>query len=335
VQVQVSIGVAVGVRASAEELLRDADIALYEAKSEGKDRYILFAPAMKTAAQDRLQLAADLRAAIGSDQFFLVYQPIFGLASTELTGVEALIRWQHPTRGLVMPDEFISLAEDTALIIPIGRWVLQEACRQAAEWSRRGHALGVSVNMSGRQLDDDVDFLADVRNALADSGLAPGLLTLEITETMLMRDAPASARRLVALKRLGIRIAIDDFGTGYSSLGYLQKFPVDALKIDRSFISGMTRNPESAALIHTMIELGRSFGIETLAEGIEDRAQLLGLRSEQCDERPGLPSRPTPRPRRARGAHRPQPPGERLHLRHPVRRSLSIFGDLSEIREVM
>jgi diguanylate cyclase (GGDEF)-like protein len=288
VQAQVSIGIAVGVRASAEELLRDADIALYEAKREGRDRYVVFAPEMKTAVQGRLELAADLRAAIGSDQFFLVYQPIFGLESTTLTGVEALIRWHHPTRGLVMPDEFIPLAEDTALIVPIGHWVLHEACRQAAEWRLRGHPIGVSVNMSGRQLDDDVDFLADVRDALTESGLPAGLLTLEITETMLMRDAPASARRLGALKALGVRIAIDDFGTGYSSLGYLQQFPVDALKIDRSFINGMSRNPESAALIHTMIELGRSFGIETLAEGIEDRAQLLGLLSEQCDSGQGF-----------------------------------------------
>ena len=186
-----------------------------------------------------------------------------------------------------MPDEFIPLAEETGLIVPMGRWVLTEACRQAAHWHQRGHRFGMSVNVSGRQLDDDVDLLADVRDALVASGLEPGLLTLEVTETMLMRDAAGSARRLVALKALGVRIAIDDFGTGYSSLGYIQQFPVDALKIDRSFISGLASNPESAALIRTMIQLGKSLGLETLAEGIEEPAQLDSLLSQQCDSGQG------------------------------------------------
>ncbi len=288
VRTEVSIGIAVGVRASADELLHDADVAQYEAKAAGKDRYVVFAPEMQTVIRQRVELETDLRAAVGSDQFFLAYQPIFDLEARTITGVEALIRWQHPTRGIVMPDDFIPLAEETALIVPIGRWVLTEACRQAADWDRHGHHLGISVNVSARQLDDDVDFLADVRQALADSGLEPGLLTLEITETMLMRDATASARRLVTLKELGVRIAIDDFGTGYSSLGYLQQFPVDALKIDRSFMSGVSHNPESAALIHTMIQLGKTLGIETLAEGIEDRTQLLSLVREQCDSGQGF-----------------------------------------------
>jgi len=288
VRAEVSIGIVVGVRASAEDVLRDADVALYEAKSAGKNRYMVFAPEMGAVIRQRLELEMDLRAAVGSDQFVLAYQPIFDLGSDTITGVEALIRWQHPIRGLVMPDDFIPLAEETALIIPIGRWVVTEACRQAAEWDRRGHHLGISVNVSARQLDEDVDFLTDVRRALVQSGLEPGLLTLEITETMLMRDAAASARRLLALKDLGVRIAIDDFGTGYSSLGYIQQFPVDALKIDRSFMSGVSRNPESVALIHTMIQLGKSLGIETLAEGIEDRSQLLSLVREECDSGQGF-----------------------------------------------
>jgi diguanylate cyclase (GGDEF)-like protein len=288
VHARASIGIAVGVRASADELLRDADVALYEAKGAGKDRYVIFAPEMHTVIEQRLEVETDLRGAVGSDQFFLAYQPVFDLEANTITGVEALLRWQHPSRGLVMPDDFIPLAEDTSLIVPIGRWVLMEACRQAADWQRRGHRLGMSVNVSGRQLASDVDLLSDVRDALESSGLEPGLLTLEITETMLMRDVTASASMLHALKALGVRIAIDDFGTGYSSLGHLQQFPVDALKIDRSFISGLAHNPESSALIHTMIQLGQTLGVETLAEGIEEPTQLLSLLQQHCDSGQGF-----------------------------------------------
>jgi diguanylate cyclase (GGDEF)-like protein len=282
-----SIGIAVGTRTSAEDMLRDADVELYEAKAAGKDRHVTFAAAMQTAVQDRYQLEADLRAAVGTDQFFLVYQPTFNLDSNDITGVEALLRWQHPTRGLVMPDEFIPVAEETGLIVPIGRWVLTEACRQAQDWRRRGHPLPMSVNISGRQLGSDVDLLSDVRSALTDSGLEPGMLTLEVTETMLMRDAEVSARGLRTLKTLGVRIAIDDFGTGYSSLAYLQQFPVDALKIDRSFIAGIAGSPEGSALMHALIQLGKTLGIETLAEGIEERGQLQRLQREQCDSGQG------------------------------------------------
>jgi diguanylate cyclase (GGDEF)-like protein len=288
VHARASIGIAVGVRASADEMLRDADVALYEAKGAGKDRYVIFAPEMHTVIEQRLEVETDLRGAVGSDQFFLAYQPVFDLEANTITGVEALLRWQHPSRGLVMPDDFIPLAEDTSLIVPIGRWVLMEACRQAADWQRRGHRLGMSVNVSGRQLASDVDLLSDVRDALESSGLEPGLLTLEITETMLMRDVTASASMLHALKALGVRIAIDDFGTGYSSLGHLQQFPVDALKIDRSFISGLAHNPESSALIHTMIQLGQTLGVETLAEGIEEPTQLLSLLQQHCDSGQGF-----------------------------------------------
>jgi EAL domain-containing protein (putative c-di-GMP-specific phosphodiesterase class I) len=287
VYVKTSIGIAIGARDSADELLHDADVALYAAKDAGRDQYVVFAPELQAVIHERRQLEVDLRAAVGSDQFFLVYQPTFDLLSSSITGVEALIRWQHPTRGLVTPDDFIFLAEETSLIVPIGRWVLGEACRQAAEWRRRGHSLSVSVNVSGRQLDNDVDFVADVQAALAASGLDPRLLTLEVTETMIMRDADVSTRRLRALKALGVRIAIDDFGTGYSSLAYLRQFPVDTLKIDRSFISAIADNEESSALIRAMIQLGKALGIETLAEGIEEDTQLQNLLREQCDSGQG------------------------------------------------
>ena len=223
---------------SAPELLRDADVALYEAKATGKNCYMLFKSSMQTAAKDRLTLEMDLADALEHHALFLVYQPTFDLQSEQVIGVEALIRWRHPTRGLLPPIEFIPVAEESGLIVPIGRWVLQEACRQAMIWHRHGHTIDMSVNVSGRQLDDD-ELVADVHCALESSGLDPAMLTLEITETTLMRDADETATRLRSLKGLGVRIAIDDFGTGYSSLAYLRQFPVDSLKIDRSFICGL------------------------------------------------------------------------------------------------
>jgi diguanylate cyclase (GGDEF)-like protein len=287
-----SVGIAVGERASADELLRDADVALYEAKAAGKNEYVLFVDGMHTAVQDRLTLEQDLAAALDDDQLFILYQPTFDLESERVIGVEALIRWHHPTRGVISPIEFIPVAEETGLIVPIGRWVLEEACRQAARWHRRGHMIGVSVNVSARQLDAD-ELIEDVKCALYESGLDPATLTLEITETTLMRDAEATARRLYALKALGLRVAIDDFGTGYSSLAYLRQFPADALKIDRSFISGIAASKESAALVHALVQLGKTLDIETLAEGIEDQAQLKTLQREHCDHGQGfLFSRP-------------------------------------------
>jgi diguanylate cyclase (GGDEF)-like protein len=287
-----SIGIALGERTSAAELLSDADIALYEAKAAGKNRYMLFESSMQTAARDRLTLEMDLAEALEQHQLFLQYQPTFDLQSERVIGVEALIRWRHPTRGVIAPIEFIPVAEESGLIVPIGRWVLEEACRQASLWYTDGHRIGMAVNVSGRQLDDD-ELIEDVRSALHASGLDPTTLTLEITETTLMRDAELTARRLHMLKQLGVRIAIDDFGTGYSSLAYLRQFPVDALKIDRSFISGIAGSKGSAALIHTLVQLGKTLDIETLAEGIEERSQLETLQREHCDHGQGfLFSRP-------------------------------------------
>lgn len=287
-----SIGITTGTHASADDLLRDADIALYEAKAAGKGRYILFETGMGTLADARLQLEIDLHDAIEEQQFFLVYQPTFNLGTGAVAGVEALIRWRHPTRGLIAPDQFIPLAETTGMIVPIGRWVLQEACTQAAEWHRSGYPVGIAVNVSSCQLDHK-GFLADVNEALTMSGIDPTALTLEITETRLMKDPDRAAERLASLKKLGLRIAIDDFGTGYGSLAYLRRFRVDALKIDRSFISGMPTSEESAAIVHSLIQLGKTLGLETLGEGIEEPDQLLQLQQEHCDFGQGfLLSRP-------------------------------------------
>jgi diguanylate cyclase (GGDEF)-like protein len=287
-----SIGIAVGSRDSADELLRDADLALYRAKGSGRDRFALFESGMHTASRDRLTLQMDLAEALELGQLFLVYQPTFDLSTESIVGVEALIRWRHPTRGVLAPDDFIPIAEQSGLIVPIGRWVLDEACRQAVSWHEHGHHIGISVNVSARQLDDDA-LIGDVRRALENSHLEPVTLTLEVTETTLMRDAEATAARLRLLKGLGVRISIDDFGTGYSSLAYLRQFPADALKIDRSFVDGIATSKASAALIHTLVQLGKALGIETLAEGIEDRAQLQTLQREHCDQGQGfLFSRP-------------------------------------------
>ena len=283
----VSIGVAVGQRATADELIRDADLAMYQAKQSGKDRYVIFEESMQIASADRIELEADLRDALTNDEFYLLYQPTFDLQTQVVTGVEALIRWAHPRRGVVPPDIFIPLAEENALIIPIGRWVLEESCRQAAAWHQAGHPIGMSVNVSARQLERD-EFIDEVEHALTDSGLTPQALTLEITETVLMRDAQAAAARLRALKALGTRIAIDDFGTGYSSLAYLRQFPVDALKIDRSFITGISSSREAGALMHTLIQLGKTLGLETLGEGIEEHSQLEQLKHEECDTGQGF-----------------------------------------------
>src|SRR5277367_1778003 len=275
--VTASIGIAAGDRVSAEELLRDADIAMYRAKWDGKNRYVVFESGMQDAVQSRMELEMDLREALDNGEFFLVYQPTFDLSNMAPTGVEALIRWKHPTRGIVQPNDFIPLLEETGLIVDVGKWVLNAACSQAAIWREAGHPIGIAVNVSARQLDTD-EFVTEVRDALAQSGLQPSALTLEITETTLMSNADETARRLVAIKALGVRIAIDDFGTGYSSLAYLQRFPVDALKIDRSFISRVSQDPEGDTLIRTLVQLGKSLSIETLAEGIEQSRELTLLK---------------------------------------------------------
>jgi len=285
--VTASVGIAAGDRVSAEELLRDADIAMYRAKWDGKNRYVVFESGMQDAVQSRMELEMDLRVAFEHDEFFLVYQPTFDLQEMTPTGMEALIRWRSPVRGVVQPDDFIPLLEETGLICEVGAWVLREACLQGAAWRRNGYGVGIAVNVSARQLDTD-EFVTEVRDALAQSGLEPGVLTIEITETTLMSNADETAQRLAQIKELGVRIAIDDFGTGYSSLAYLQRFPVDALKIDRSFISRISEDPEGETLIRTLVQLGKSLSIETLAEGIEQSSELSLLKEEHCDSGQGF-----------------------------------------------
>jgi diguanylate cyclase (GGDEF)-like protein len=281
-----SIGIATGDREAAKDLLRDADIALYEAKGAGRNRYAEFRHEMHIAAHDRLALENDLRGAIAREELFLVYQPILDLDTGEIAAVEALLRWQHSTRGLVPPTEFIALAEESGLIVEIGAWVLSTACRQAAVWVAKGTPTRMSVNVSARQLDDP-SLLGTVSRALRDTGLDGDHLMLEITETALMRDPAAAADLLRQLKTYGVHVAIDDFGTGYSSLAYLQQLPVDSLKIDRTFIAASARSRDSDPLIQTLVQLGRSLGLRTVAEGIEDEAQLAHLRELGCDNGQG------------------------------------------------
>jgi diguanylate cyclase (GGDEF)-like protein len=289
-----SIGIAVGPCEDAEELLRDAEVAMTEAKATGGAHHVLFESRMHTAIQDRMTLEMDLAEALQDEQLEIVYQPTFDLRTQRTLGLEALLRWRHPTRGLVMPTEFIAIAEHSGLIIPIGQWVLARACERAAAWRREGHTIGIAVNVSARQIDRE-GLISEVREALRVSGLQPSALTLEVTETTIMQDATAVASRLYALKEIGVRVAIDDFGTGYSSLAYLRQFPVDALKIDRSFVAGLARSKEAAPLIHTLVRLGQMLGLQTIAEGIEDRRQLALLRRERCDCGQGfLYSRPLP-----------------------------------------
>ena len=285
--VKASIGIAAGGRDSAEELLRDADIAMYRAKWGGKSRYLVFETGMQAEVQTRMEVEMDLQSALEDGEFFLVYQPTFDLESMSPRGVEALVRWRRPGRGVVEPDDFVPLLEQSGMIVEVGAWILEEACAQGAKWREAGHSLDLAVNVSAIQLDTD-ELVAHVEDALDSSGLDPTSLTLEITETTLMRNAEETALRLAALKRLGVRIAVDDFGTGYSSMAHLQRFPVDLLKIDRSFISQLQGGGEAEILLHSLVQLGKALSIETTAEGIERPDDLSLIKSQECDNGQGF-----------------------------------------------
>ncbi len=288
VEVTMSVGVAVaehGDGASPDTLLRDADEAMYKAKRQGPNVIELFDENLRTVAASRLQLLSDLRGAAVNGELRLVYQPVVAVADESTVGVEALLRWQHPVRGLVAPDTFIPFAESSGLIIPIGAWVVREACEQGARWQRADTSHRrptMSVNISGRQLTPAARLVETVQGALEQSGLDPGSLILEVTESALMDDAEAALRVVEELKSLGVRIAIDDFGTGYSSLLYLKRFPVDLLKVDRSFVAGLGDNSEDSAIVRSVIELADAFDIAAVAEGIETYAQLEELQRLGC-----------------------------------------------------
>ncbi|GJE42813.1 putative bifunctional diguanylate cyclase/phosphodiesterase [Methylobacterium soli] len=288
--VTVEIGMSVGIALAGpgcddvESLLRNADTALYHAKGEGRGRACLFEPAMDDSARARRLLERELRDALQQDAFALHYQPLVDLRSGAVTGVEALLRWQHADRGLVSPESFITVAEETGLIVPIGEWVLNQACRDAAAWPG---SVSVAVNVSAVQLRHR-GFAQSVFLALAAAGLPPGRLEIEITESVLLDDTEANLETLHLLRSTGIRIAMDDFGTGYSSLSYLRRFPFDKIKIDRSFVRDAGLTPDAAAIIRALVSLGTSLGITTLVEGIETEAQLAAVRAEGCREMQGF-----------------------------------------------
>ena len=281
-----SIGIATGdAQMTTEELIRNADIAMYAAKSIGKSRSMTFTPSMYQAARKRLQLSGDLRRALPNGEIKLQYQPLVHLSSGRLLGVEALARWRHPSLGELLPNDFIPLAEETGLIISIGRYVLTEACRQMSEWCER-HASKfeyVSVNLSVRQFLPEGQIVEDVQAATTAAGLDPSRLMLEITESVLMQEREAIVRDLNRLRNLGVRIAIDDFGTGYSALSYLRDFPIDIVKMDRSFVRDLGEDETDAALIRSVVVLGEALDMKIVAEGIENRTQLDSVSALQCD----------------------------------------------------
>jgi len=276
-----------------ETLIQNADIALYRAKEEGRDNYQLYAPAMNARAIQNLTLENRLRQALPNEELILHYQPIVDVQSGQVSGAEALLRWQHPELGLLPPGEFISLAEVTGLIIPIGHWVLKTACEQIREWHAMGYPhLSVSVNLSPRQFQQ-AKLVSQVSDSLEASGIDAGSLDLEITESSAMQNAELTINTLLELKGLGVGISLDDFGTGHSSLNYLKRFPIDRVKLDQSFVRDMTRNSEDATIVQAVISMAHALKLVVVAEGVETRDQLAFLQQHGCDQMQGfLFSRP-------------------------------------------
>ena len=287
--INVSIGVSTypGDAQDAESLLNNADTAMYDAKEHGRNNYQFFRPDMHARVVERQSLEGNLRSALGRNEFLLHYQPKISLKTGEITGVEALLRWMHPDRGLVPPLQFVPIAEECGLILPIGQWVLLEACRQARAWRDSGlRAVPVAVNVSAVEFLAK-DFLSGVRAVLIATGVEPHNLELELTESVLMRDAESTVDTLHALKAMGVQLAVDDFGTGYSSFSYLRRFPLDALKIDRSFVQEVAANADDATIVSAIISIGKSLRQRVIAEGVETREQLHFLQTQGCGEGQG------------------------------------------------
>jgi EAL domain-containing protein (putative c-di-GMP-specific phosphodiesterase class I) len=271
-----------------EEVLHNADLAMYQAKAEGRARYELYEPGLNVSTRERLDLQADLRTAGARQELSLRFQPVVALGTMRPVEVEALVRWDHRRRGALLPADFIGLSEETGLILPMGRWILREACRQARVWQAESGMppLIVSVNLSAGQFERD-GLPEEVGTIVRETGFEPRRLQLEISEAVLMRDDPRVFDRLEALKALGVRLAIDDFGTGYASLSYLKRLPVDCLKIDRSLVKGVGYETEDTAIIRAVVSLAHSLGITVTAEGIETQDQLTQLREVGCDQGQG------------------------------------------------
>jgi predicted signal transduction protein with EAL and GGDEF domain len=289
----VSIGISVGPGdgSSPDKLLRNADLALYRAKGDGRGTFGFFEPAMDLQMQTRRIMEQDLRKALPAGEFELHYQPVVNLASKEISGFEALIRWNHPTKGMISPADFIPLAEEIGFIVPIGEWVIRQACATAAQWPE---PLSFAVNISAIQFRNP-GLMQVIVGALAASGLSPTRLEIEITETVLLHNKEATLAALHQLRAIGIRIAMDDFGTGYSSLTYLQSFPFDKIKIDRSFVKDITENSGSLNIVRAVAALANGMGMTATAEGVETLEQLDKIASEGCTEMQGfLFSRPLP-----------------------------------------
>jgi diguanylate cyclase (GGDEF)-like protein len=288
VNLSTSVGIALGsahTKDDPEGMLRNADAAMYKAKEQGLGCYAVFDPAMQTRAQERLELEAELRRALEQGEFVLYYQPEVSLYNGSMVGLEALLRWQHPERGLLKPSAFVPLAEETDVIAPIGRWVLEEACRQAKRWEEE-HPLAspmtMEVNLSSKQLRRR-ELARTVEEALTRAGVEAHTLALDITETVLIGASEHNAQALEALKKMGIRLSLDDFGTGYSSLSYLKRLPVDRVKVDRSFVKGLGGNATDTAVVRMIIELCHTLGVEVLAEGVETSEQAALLKDMGCD----------------------------------------------------
>jgi diguanylate cyclase (GGDEF)-like protein len=288
--VTASIGISIypGATQDVQRLLKDANAAMHEAKESGRNRYVFYTKEMDARAQESLEYEMGLRKALQNSEFLVYYQPRVNTATGKVVGAEALLRWQHPSRGIITPDNFIPLLEDTGLVIPVGEWVLRRACRQCQDWHDAGYtSLSVSVNLSMKQFRSG-SLLAGVQRALEESGLPPRFLELELTETVLVDDAEQALDLMRELKDIGVSISIDDFGTGYSSLNYLRRFPIDILKIDSSFIRDVVRNRGDAAITTTIAVMAKSLRLGILAEGVETREQARFLKTIGCHEMQGF-----------------------------------------------